>query len=82
MGGTGVHVTLSGSHAGVKYQLYLGTGVSGGPLPGSGTLLDFGLKTSAGTYTVIGTDTTTGCTKTMLGAATITINPAPALFAA
>ena len=80
-GGAGFHILLGGSHAGVKYQLYRGVTAVGGALNGTGTLLDYGLQTAAGGYTVVATDTTTGCTKNMLGTSTISINPGPTVFA-
>lgn len=77
-GGTGIDVSLSGSDAGVNYQLYkTGATVSGGFMTGSGSSLDFGKHTVAGSYTVIGTNTVTGCTTTMTGSATISINSLP-----
>jgi hypothetical protein len=75
-GGTGVHVGLSGSETGVYYQLYVGTTTSGDPA-GTGSALDFGLQTAAGTYTAIATNVSTGCSSTMSGSATVNINPLP-----
>jgi uncharacterized protein YjdB len=77
-GGTGVHIGLSGSAVGVTYQLYNGVTAVGAPLPGTGFPLDFGLLTVAGTYTIKATIVLTGCTITMTGSVTITINPLPA----
>lgn len=74
-GDTGVHVGLSGSSAGVRYQLYAGNLGSGTPKSGTGSALDFGLRTADSTYSVIATDTTTGCTARMLDTAVITIQP-------
>ncbi|MCW3122007.1 MAG: hypothetical protein JWQ38_1499 [Flavipsychrobacter sp.] len=74
-GGSGLDVALSGSVSGVKYQLYNGPTPVGGPLTGTGGVIDFGLQTAAGTYTVIATNTTTGCSNTMTGSAVIGINP-------
>lgn len=72
---TGVHVNLSFSDTGVKYQLYQGSVVFGSPLAGTGAGLDYGAITAAGTYTVAATDTITGCTTGMAGFATVTIIP-------
>jgi len=74
-GGTGYHVNLNNSNEGIRYQLYNGTTAVGAPLAGTASALDYGLKTAGGTYTVIATDTLTGCVKTMNGSATITVNP-------
>jgi uncharacterized protein YjdB len=78
-GGTGKHVGLSGSQTGVNYQLYLGIIPVGSPIAGTGSALDFGLFTAAGTYTVKGTFATTGCAVAMTGSVTIVINPLPVI---
>jgi hypothetical protein len=80
-GGTGVFVGLSNSQTGVNYQLYVGGIATGTPVAGTGALLGFGLQTVAGIYTVIATNTTTTCTRTMTGSVTIAINPLPSAFA-
>lgn len=77
-GGTGVHVGLSWSVAGVLYQLYIGGIASGSPLVGIGAALDFGLETTTGVYTVVATDIATGCTSNMASSATVVENPIPA----
>jgi uncharacterized protein YjdB len=79
-GGMGIDITLSGSDLGASYQLYNGLSTVGGPVAGTGLPIDFGYMTDAGTYTVVGINTTTSCTNNMFGSATITINPAPAAF--
>ncbi len=76
-GGGGLHIGLSGSSLGVNYQLMLGASAVGSPLAGTGGSIDFGLLSPSGTYTVVATNATTGCTRTMIGSATITINPLP-----
>ncbi len=75
-GGAGLHIGLSGSAAGVSYQLYMGGISTGLTVAGTGGTLDFGLQTVAGTYTVLAT-TAAGCTATMTGSAVIAINPLP-----
>ncbi|MGC8823978.1 MAG: gliding motility-associated C-terminal domain-containing protein [Bacteroidales bacterium] len=76
-GGSGVLVGLSGSQTGVNYQLKRNGNNTGAPVPGSGSALNFGLQTLAGTYTVEATNTTTGCTATMNGSAVVVVNTPP-----
>jgi len=76
-GGSGITIGLTGSSANVRYQLYDGTATSGSLVPGTGSAISFGAKTAAGVYTVVATDTLYGCTSTMTGIASITINPLP-----
>jgi hypothetical protein len=78
-GGTGVNILISGSDAGVSYQLYNGSIPTGAPVTGSGTLLDFGPQTAAGTYVVVATGAGS-CTANMTGSAAISITPLPALY--
>lgn len=74
VGDTGVHIGLSGSQLGVNYSL--DHGASGtGPFAGTGSARDFGLQTAAGTYTVVATLTSTGCSIYMSGSALVTITP-------
>ena len=74
-GGAGVVVGLSNSDAGVSYQLYMGTGVVGAAVAGTGGSISFGLQTAAGTYTVVATNTSTTCSNNMSGSANVIINP-------
>ena len=81
-GAGGEHVGLAGSVTGVNYQLEVAGVITGSPVPGStGTSLDFGLQTTAGAYTVIAADATTGCGNTMTGSVSISILPTPAPYA-
>ena len=79
-GGAGVHIGLNGSETGVNYQLYNGTTTVGTAIAGTGAALDFGLQTAAGTYTVVATNATSGCTNNMAGSATVVINPLPTAY--
>ena len=72
-GGTGIAVGLSNSFAGVNYQLQLGGVNTGSAVAGTGSAISFGLKTVAGTYTVVATNSSTGCSVTMMGSAVITV---------
>ncbi len=72
---SGRHVTLSGSQSGVNYRLYNGSVPTGFPVAGTGSALDLGLQAAIGTYTVLATNATTGCTKNMASSVTISITP-------
>ncbi|GAA4460107.1 hypothetical protein GCM10023093_02220 [Nemorincola caseinilytica] len=76
--GTGVNVGLSNSVVGINYQLYVGSATDGSPVAGTGTSLPFGLKTTTGTYTVLATNASTGCSSDMSGSATVATSPVPA----
>jgi uncharacterized protein YjdB len=79
-GGTGVSVTLSGSDLGVNYQLYRGLSAVGLPVAGTGSMMNFGLQTGVGSYTVVATDAIGGCTNNMTGSVSVSINPAPTVY--
>jgi hypothetical protein len=79
-GGTGLHIGLAGSATGISYQMYRSGVAAGSPLAGTGSPLDFGLQTLAGTYTVIATNTTTGCVNNMTGTPSITVLALPTTF--
>ena len=72
-GGTGLSIGLSNSEIGVSYQLKRNGNNVGTPINGTGSAIDFGLQTSAGTYTVIGTLSSQD--EMMNGAVTITVSP-------
>ncbi len=75
-GDPGVDVFIVGSDMGVDYQLFNGSVPVGAPVPGTGMAIDFGPQT-AGVYTVLATNTTTGCTNVMNDSAVIIEFPAP-----
>jgi hypothetical protein len=79
-GGTGVHVGLSGSASGVTYQLYNGSTISGAAVSGSGSSIDFGLQTAAGSYVVTASNSTTGCVNNMSGSQVVVINTLPVAY--
>ena len=79
-GDAGVHIGLDGSQVGVNYQIYHGTSLYGGVIAGTGSALDFGLFTSAGSYSVKAINATTGCQTNMSLSADVTINPLPSVF--
>ena len=76
-GGTGVIVGLNDSETGVEYQLYLDNVPVGATVSGTGEAISFGNQTLAGTYTVKGTKTVTGCTLEMTGSVVVSINSLP-----
>jgi hypothetical protein len=79
-GGAGVNVGLDGSNFGTIYQLYQDSTPVGVSVPGTGANINFGLRTSAATYTVAATTSATGCIANMTGSTTISITPLPAAF--
>ncbi len=79
-GGVGVPIGLTGSVFGATYQLYRGGLPVGSPVAGIGMAIDFGPHAVSGVYTAIATDTATMCTSSMIGSATITGVPMPAVF--
>ncbi|MFI5196272.1 MAG: Ig-like domain-containing protein, partial [Chitinophagales bacterium] len=80
VGSPGFHVGLSNSDPGINYQLYNGSSTVGAPVAGTGGALDFGIFTTAGTYTVNATNTVTGCKNDMAGSAVFIVNPVPVVF--
>ena len=81
LGSMGNHVGLLYSGLGVNYQLYNNGSPVGSAIPGSNSSLDFGAKTATGTYTVMGTNTVTGCTDTMANSVVMTSSPPPTVYA-
>ncbi len=80
VGGSGLAIGLSGTELGVNYQLYNGASALGSPVSGNGSAISFGNQTAAGVYTVVGTNTSTGCTANMNGSVMISISPLPTAF--
>jgi hypothetical protein len=76
-GGNGVHVGLNGSASGIAYQLYKDGITAGAPVAGNGSVLDFGIFTGAGSYSVMATNSITGCVRAMDGAVTVSVNALP-----
>ncbi|HMP77631.1 MAG TPA: fibronectin type III domain-containing protein, partial [Kiritimatiellia bacterium] len=76
-GGSGTAVGLSGSQAGVSYQLLRDATPVGSSVAGTGGAISFGLHTTAGAYTVEATRNSGGCDNTMNGSVAITVNTAP-----
>ncbi len=81
VGGPGVSVGLSGSQAGVSYQLYDGTAMVGSPIAGTGAPVSFGTITAAASYSVLATNMTSSCTSEMSGVANVIVNPLPVVYA-
>jgi len=75
-GMAGVPVGLSGSQLQTNYVLQR-TGWQSPPVPGTGGAITFGNINSGGLYTVIATNTVTGCQQQMNGSATVIVNPLP-----
>jgi trimeric autotransporter adhesin len=75
-GGGGVNVGLSGSQLGVNYQLFCGLSPVGPVVAGTGSPITFGPQTGPCVYSIVGTSAS-GCTTTMSGTTTVSVNPAP-----
>jgi parallel beta-helix repeat protein len=78
-GSSGAAVGLSNSQSGVTYQLKNEASTVVATVSGTGAAISFGNKT-IGTYTVVATKAAGGCTATMNGSATITINSLPPAY--
>jgi autotransporter-associated beta strand protein len=78
-GDPGVAVGLANSDSGVDYRLIRNGTPTGTLLSGTGSALDFGPQTVAGTYTVQGSNTTTACVGPMNGSAVVTVLAAPSI---
>ena len=76
-GGAGVAVGLSNSEVGVTYQLYNGASMVGSPVTGTGSAISFGNQTTAGTYTIVATRTSGGCTNNMAGSVVVVVSTQP-----
>lgn len=79
--GNSATISLSGSQTGVNYQLRLNGVNTGAAVAGTGAALAWAGQTTAGPYTIVATNATTGCTNNMSGTATLTVNALPTLFA-
>ena len=79
-GAPGDTVFLSGSQTGIGYQLYNSGVMVGLPAGGTGSAFDYSPITTAGHYTVIARDLSTGCHSNMLDTATINVNPLPTIY--
>ncbi|MBN1951204.1 MAG: gliding motility-associated C-terminal domain-containing protein [Bacteroidales bacterium] len=79
-GGTGVNITLSDSESGINYELYRGGSPTGTILAGSGSALTFTNVTTAGTYTILASNTSSGCQQTMNGSVNVSVNPLPTVY--
>jgi hypothetical protein len=64
-------VSLAGSQSGVNYQLLINGSNSGNPVPGTGNPISLGNPTGLGTYTVIATNPSGGCTAAMTGSVVV-----------
>jgi hypothetical protein len=72
-GGSGVTVGLDGSESSADYQLEVNGSPTGAPFAGTGSAISFSNQTAVGTYTVIASNATSGCTATMNGSANVSL---------
>lgn len=76
-GGQGRSIGLLGSETTISYHLFRnGTG-TGIVLPGTGSAINFGTFTQAGTYAVRAINGSTGCAINMLNEVSVIVNPLP-----
>src|ERR1019366_553427 len=68
------------SDPGISYVLYVGGTGTGIAVMGSSSSIDFGLQTTAGVYTVVATNTATGCVSNMSGSAIVSVNTPPIAY--
>jgi polygalacturonase len=68
----GVTVGLDGSESSADYLLELNGNPTGTLVAGTGSAISFTNQTAVGTYTVIASNVTSGCTATMNGSASVT----------
>ena len=78
-GSGGLAIGLDSSQSGISYQLYRDGILVGLPVAGTGTSFSFPNHGSGGIYTVVASSGG-ACTATMLGSATISVVPSPAIF--
>lgn len=79
-GTSGVLVGLGGTTSGIKYQLYNGSALVGSAVTGTGSSISFGNQLTPGTYSVMATNTATGCTNSMTGTVAVSMSTAPAAY--
>ncbi len=83
--GSSATVSLLGSELGsnylVSYQLYLNGTAVGSPINGTGGQINWTGITATGNYTVVATNTITGCAKPMSGTTVVALNSLPNDFA-
>lgn len=72
-------ILLSNSDIGVIYQVQVSGINYGSSVAGTGASINFPV-TASGTYTVIATNSSTGCQNTMIGSATLTVSPNPTSY--
>jgi hypothetical protein len=78
--GSGLPVGVSNSDLGISYQLMMGANPIGSSVAGTGSAINFGNQTTAGTYSVIATNNSVFCTDTMNGNIVISIDPLPSAY--
>jgi PKD repeat protein len=79
-GTAGSEIKLSNSDIGYSYQLFYNGKAQGSSKIGTGSQLSFGLFNKAGAYTVLSTNTSSGCTKMMKGTINLAPVPSPKAF--
>ncbi|HRY98273.1 MAG TPA: gliding motility-associated C-terminal domain-containing protein [Bacteroidales bacterium] len=79
-GGSGVDVAMAGSQTTALYDLFLNGSLLWPDVSGNGSGFSFGLMMASGKYTVVATDSTSGCSAPMLGSVTVVIDSLPLVY--
>ncbi len=76
----GLAVGLVSSQLNVSYQLYRNGILTGSSIAGNGSTLYFPNQTSSGSYTVVASPATGGCSVNMTDTADLIVNPSPTSY--
>ncbi|MBE0642046.1 MAG: hypothetical protein IH599_08425, partial [Bacteroidales bacterium] len=79
-GGNGVDVAMFSSQSTALYDLYLNGNLLWPDVSGNGSGFSFGLMQASGKYTVVASDSLTGCSAPMTGSVTVVIDSLPIVY--
>jgi len=78
-GGIGVEIGIDGSQPGIFYQLLFAGSPNGSPMPGNGSPISFGYKSTPGVYKVRATHPQTLCVSMFPDSIIVIVFPTPAV---